>query len=227
MSCTIDHLCVDHHVRVLRDFTDAQGQHHRANETGIIRRMELDWATQQIVIEWERGGRREAMRFALLAREGPRNGGMRAYFELGEPVFEPRPSPGEARRIRQRATRAAGVPPLAEALVTDPSRLTEAVARIEALVARHRFDDAEQQIRAAVTDVGPTGWRLKQLADDLGGMADAYAGGEDPALYVWLRDRAIDLLHGWGSCATSGGEGEVCRQAIDAWKRRFAELDRY
>jgi hypothetical protein len=227
MSCTIDHLCVDHHVRIIRDFTDARGQRHRANETGIIRRMALEWPEQIIAIEWERDGSRETMRFSSLAREGPRNGAMREYFELGDRVFIPRPSPAEVRRIRQRDARPQGLPALDETLVTDPARWAEAVNRIEALALRQRYDDAEKQIQAVTKDVGPTGWRLKQLADDVGELADAHAGGDDRTLYLWLRDRAINLLHAWGSCATSGGEGEVCRVAIDAWKRRFAELDRF
>ena len=63
MGCVIDHLSSDHLVRV-------------------IRRIYLDHAAREIVIEWERSGAgdtREAMHFRLDAREGPRNGAMKEY----------------------------------------------------------------------------------------------------------------------------------------------------
>ena len=65
MACTIDHLRVDHHVTVLRDFTDLSGINIRAGETGILRGLGLDAAVMEIWIELERRGARDQLRFAL------------------------------------------------------------------------------------------------------------------------------------------------------------------
>ena len=77
MACTIDHLRVDHRLEIISDFTDARGVRHRAGESGVLRRMELDWPRQEIEIEWEREDAREKMFFSLAAKQGPRNGAMR------------------------------------------------------------------------------------------------------------------------------------------------------
>jgi len=53
MACTIDHLSADHRIRVIRRFCDVRGIEHVAGETGVIRRIELDWPANEIVIEWE------------------------------------------------------------------------------------------------------------------------------------------------------------------------------
>ncbi len=84
MSCTVDHLRVDLHVKVLQNFTDARGISHRPGTSGVVRAMDLDWSRQEIRIVWEREGRPEELRFSLNATQGPRNGHMREYFEVGE-----------------------------------------------------------------------------------------------------------------------------------------------
>ncbi len=84
MGLVIDHLSVDHRIRVLRDFTDVRGERHRTGESGVIRKMDLDWGRQECFIEWEREGKSETMTFALMAKDGPRNGHMREYFEIGD-----------------------------------------------------------------------------------------------------------------------------------------------
>ena len=84
MSCTIDHLLADHRLEIIQDFKDARGVAHSVGESGVLRRMGLDWARQEIQLEWERNGTRETMFFSLRAKEGPRNGGMREFFALHE-----------------------------------------------------------------------------------------------------------------------------------------------
>jgi len=223
MSCLIDHLRVDHQIRIIRDFTDLDGRRHRANETGVLQAISLDWAARAIVLAWERDGVRETMRFSLGAKAGPRNGGMREFFEMGEDRSPPRPkSPPRARHVAALQD----LPAPSATVITDPAQWEPAVQRIAGLAARSRFTEVETQIRALVVDVGPTGWRLKQLADDLGDLAAAHAGTADRTIYEWLRDRSISLLHAWGSCATSGGEGAVCGREIDVSKHRFEQLDR-
>lgn len=92
MACTIDHLRVDHHVLVLRDFTDLAGRKIRAGETGILRGLGLDFGPMEIWIDLERHGARDKLRFPLRATEGPRNGHMKEYFAMGHAIEQP-PAP--------------------------------------------------------------------------------------------------------------------------------------
>lgn len=93
MSCTIDHLRVDHCVTVLRDFTDLAGVAVRAGERGILRGLGADYALMEIWIELERNGARDKLRFALRALDGPRNGRMKEFFEMGESIETRLPAP--------------------------------------------------------------------------------------------------------------------------------------
>lgn len=88
MAATIDHLLADHHVEVLKDFTDARGVSHRVGETGVIRAMGLDTSAMELWLEWEHAGVAERLFFALRATTGPGNGRMREYFALGPAVIE-------------------------------------------------------------------------------------------------------------------------------------------
>ena len=225
MSCIIDHLRVDHQIRVLRDFTDMNGQPHRTNEAGVLRALDLDWVKQAMVLEWDHDGRRETICFSLTAKTGPRNGAMREFFETDEArPLSRKPSAQDAPPAK-RAAQPHVWPAPSAALITNAEQWEPAVQRIAGLAACSSFLEVETQIQALLVDVGPTGWRLKQLADDLGELAAAHADSDDRSIYEWLRDRSIRLLHAWGSCATSGGEGAVCGDAIDARKQRFAKLD--
>lgn len=219
MGCTIDHLQTDHRVRVLRDFSDARGTRCRAGETAIIRRMDLDWARNEFFIEWEReDGAKETLFFSQTAKEGPRNGHMREFFEKLERVSLPEYTPQGRARRRALALRQE-MPALVEEPVADPSRYADAVGRIWALAARQRFADAEQQIRIALSHPDPD--RLEELAGDLVAMATAHTIDEDGAVYDWLRERAISLWYAWGSRATSGGEGYAMSARIRAAEERL------
>lgn len=220
MGCTIDNLSADHEIRIIQDFTDARRVHHRTGESGIIRAIALDWPAREIVLTWERDGSRETMRFAFDAKTGPRNGAMRDYFERGDYRPVPPPSPKEKATALWTQT-----PEPAGQIIRDPEQWGAAIARIGSLVARRRFDEASEQIAAVTKDNGPANWRLQQMGDDLGALAVS-AAPFDREIYGWLRDRAINFLHSWGSCATSGGEGAVCAMEINAWKTRFAQAER-
>jgi hypothetical protein len=91
MAATIDHLESHHRITVLKDFTDARGLGVKAGTTAVIRFIDLDFQNNEIFIDWERDGEAERLVFSLAAKEGPRNGGMKEYFELGEFVAPPRP----------------------------------------------------------------------------------------------------------------------------------------
>ncbi len=220
MGCTIDHLSADHEIRIIRDFTDAHRIRHRAGESGVIRAIDLNWPAQQIALTWERDGSRETMHFSLSAKTGPRNGAMSDYFERGDYRPVPPPSPKEKATAQWAKT-----PEPAKKLVTDPEQWGAAIDRIGSLVARRRFDEANEQIAVVTKDSGPANWRLEQMAEDLGALAVS-AAPFDREIYVWLRDRSINFLHAWGSCATSGGEGAVCMLTINKWKDRFAQFER-
>lgn len=219
MGCTIDHLQSDHRVRVLQDFRDARGAQHRTGETAIIRRMDLDWDRNELFIEWEReDGAKETLFFSQAAKEGPRNGHMREFFEKEERVPLPEYTlQGRARRRTLELRQA--IPVLIEEPVTDPSRYADAVGRIWALAARRRFVEAEQQVRVVLSH--PAADRLEQLAGDLVAMATAHTLDEDGTVYDWLRERAISLWYAWGSRATSGGEGAVMSVRIRAAEARL------
>lgn len=219
MSCVIDHLSSDYRVTVRQAFTDARGVPHAVGESGIIRRIELDWPRQEIAIEWERDGAAERMVFALAAREGPGNGRMRAYFDRGE--WSPVPRPPPAQRPRQ----APEIPELVAEPVTDPSRYDEAFRRVWALAARGQFAAAESQLQVILSAPDPWGGTLERAADDLVGLACAHALDPDPAVYPWLRERAVRLWYAWGSQATSGGEGAARMDSIRSAEARLAACD--
>jgi hypothetical protein len=98
MSATIDHLCAHDRVTVIKAFTDARGTPVPEGATGVIRHIGLDTRLMEFTIEWERDGALEHLTFSLSARDGPRNGMMRDYFEKSELELPPRaekPKPAE------------------------------------------------------------------------------------------------------------------------------------
>ena len=106
MAVTIDHLRVEHRVTVLQAFTDLHGTHVPAGDSGTLRGLGLDHARMEIWIDLERVASRDTLRFALRATDGPRNGHMREFFEMGEPV-DSTPVPATPPTPAGRAERAA------------------------------------------------------------------------------------------------------------------------
>ena len=90
MGMTIDHLCVDHRVTVLRDFTDANGLTLRAGASGVIRALSFDPGRLEIGIEMERETEKVSLLFWLKNPAGPRLGQMKDFFEVGDDVTTPR-----------------------------------------------------------------------------------------------------------------------------------------
>lgn len=217
MSCTIDHLRVDVIATVRREFTDARGMGHRVGESGLIRHLGVEWRDREIVIDWEREGATERMYFALAGREGPGNGRMRAYFDVTEPPPPPRP----LRPPRQ----APPLPELAADPVTDLRSYDEGFARVRALVARARFDEAEAQLRVILAGPDPGGGLVEQAASDMVAVAVAHALDPNDAIYEWARDRAVGLWYAWGAQATSGGDGMARLPSIHAAEARLAACD--
>jgi hypothetical protein len=214
MACTIDHLSADHRIRVIRRFRDARGIEHEAGETGVIRRIELDWPANEIVIEWEHG----PMRFRLDAREGPRNGGMKEYFKVLEYAPPPRPRPPPP------------APPAPQPVLDDSPQedWDAAAALVWALAARGRFDEARTQVLRIQSWPHRMGGdeKARWLSEHLGRAAAAHAFDADGAVYDWLKEWCIGLLYQWGSGATSGGEGTARRREMDVVEKSFEELER-
>ena len=219
MGTVIDHLMSGYRITVLQAFTDARGVAHHAGESGVITQMGLEWP-EEIWIEWERDGAAEKMSFRLDARTGPRNGAMREFFERGDYVPVPRPPVVPPPPVEPELPK-----DVSPDLITDPSRYGEAVDRVAALAARQRFEEAEKQILQITGWPSEFGWRVREMADYLTGMAATHVGAKDPTVYIWLRGWAVHAWYMWGSGATSGGEGAAYAVEIRAGEKTLAELD--
>jgi hypothetical protein len=220
MGTVIDHLMSGYRITVIKAFTDARGVAHVPGEFGVIRQMGLEWP-EEIWIEWEQDGANERMLFRLDAREGPRSGAMREFFERGDYVPQPRPAVESSSRREPELPK--DVPP---GLISDPSRYEEAVERVAALAAHRRFEEAEKQILQITGWPSEFGWRCKEMAQYLTGMAAAHVEAADPTVYVWLRGWAVHAWYMWGSGATSGGEGAAYAVEIRAGEKILADLDK-
>ena len=221
MAATVDHLSADYRVRVLRAFRDARGHHHDVGECGVIRRIELDWIRDEISIEWERDTVTETLVFKSAAKDGPRNGSMREYFEKQErvPRYE---DTLEGRAVQKRLALQQAVPALADEPITGAEHYDAAVQQVWALAARKRFREAEHQLQLILTAPDEDRGRLERVAESMEGLAAAYTCEADE-VYDWLRGRAIDLWYSWGSQATSGGEGAAMSVRIREAERRLPE----
>ena len=160
---------------------------------------------QELSLEWECEGEREKLYFTLAAKDGPRSGRMRDYFALGERVPLPREDPME----RHRREVAARIPTVAGDLVTDVKRYDDAVTRVWALAAQHRFEEAEAQLGLILAAPDPHDGRLEQLAGDIVGIAIAHVYDLDRSVFEWAKNRGVGLWYAWGSNASAGGEGAV------------------
>jgi hypothetical protein len=220
MGAVIDHLMSGHRVTVIKAFKDADGVEHQVGESGVILKMGLEWP-KEIWIEWEHEGAKERMVFRLDAKEGPRNGAMREFFELGE--YVPQPRPAAVSSLPREPELPKDAPP---DLITDPSRYDEAVQRVAVLASHRRFEEAERQILQITGWPGEFGWRVREMADHLTGMAAEHVGETDPATYIWLRGWAVQAWYMWGSGATSGGEGAAYAVEIRAGEKVLADLDK-
>jgi hypothetical protein len=224
MGCVIDHLMRDHEIRVLKDFVDLRGVRHAAGDLAVLRDMEMDWNQQEISLEWERtDGSRETLFFSLKAKEGPRSGAMREFFQLGPRVPLPEDTPAGRAAHRRTAAKALTLPEVAPELITSPSLYEAAIQRIWALAARKRFDEAEDQLRAVADFPDAGGYELQRLAENLAEITILHRDDEDAEVYRWLREHTRNYCYAFGSGATSGGEGAVSGEWIRRIEARLPE----
>ncbi|MFN8010381.1 MAG: hypothetical protein U0P81_03155 [Holophagaceae bacterium] len=208
MACTIDHLRVDHRVTVLREFTDLAGNTLRAGDTGVLRGLGLDTARLEVWIELERDGARQTLRFALRATDGPRNGHMRDYFELGVDVTTPRVIPA----FQDPAARTMIVPPpAAESARPDAGTWARAAQDPEG---PDRLEGVEQEMLRAIPHLGAAASIAEMYAQRM--RAFQRAGDETRAIAAFKL--AVDWMGNYASSATSGGEGAALSYERDRFR---------
>jgi len=133
------------------------------------------------------------MRLDLRAPDGPRLGRMRDWFEVVEPPADAPPEPQPPRILS----------PLAIELRSGDVGAAEAVIRH--LAARREY----------------RGENLQSLAEALEAVARELSS-VDRERAAWLYERAIEAWYGWGSMATSGGDGAARVPRIEAARARHA-----
>lgn len=192
MATVADHLHGGQKVRVLQTFVDRAG---RSIETGMeftIEELDMDGFARVLTFRLAGGDQFE---LDVRTQSGPRSGHMREYFEDlsaddREPVRVERPQ----------------APQVIPEPVTERGNLQDAAARVVALAAAHRFEEADEQIR--VVDSWKEGSYLwPAMGTALGNQARTLAESGDIEAFDWIWKRAFDYWYAWGSSATSGGEG--------------------
>ncbi|MDP3072334.1 MAG: hypothetical protein Q8N18_18730 [Opitutaceae bacterium] len=212
MSATIDHLRIDHRVTVLREFTDAAGITMRAGDDGILRELSFDQLRLEIHLGIAREGGKVALLFPLKAKDGPRLGHMREFFELGDLV----PVPGTEPIRRDPAARTMIVPPQKRepAQGGGPAWWREA----QALENAGRMEEAEQTIKQAVPHIGAAASIAEMYAERM--RAFQRAGDEPRAIAAFKQ--AVDWMGTYAGWATSGGEGAALSQERDDFRAALA-----
>jgi hypothetical protein len=206
MACTIDHLRVDHRITVLREFSDLGGHALRAGETGIVRGLGLDTARMELWIDLERVGARVTLRFALRAADGPRNGHMRDYFEVGEDVTAPRAIPAFQDRSERKMIVPAPEPARPDARAwSRAAEGTEGPDRLEAL---------EEEMLRSIPHIGAAASIAEMYAQRM--RAFQRAGDEARAIAAFRL--AVDWMGSYASSATSGGEGAALSYERDRFR---------
>lgn len=207
MSTTIDHLRIDHHITVLHAFSDTAGVAMRAGDRGILRELSFDQLRMEIHLGIEHEKQMVRLVFPLKAIDGPRNGHMREYFELGgsvpDPNSAPMRTPGERTMImpaqRQASTAESG-----------PDWWSEA----QELERLGRDEEAEQLIMRSVPHIGSAASIAEMYAQRMRTFQSA--GDEVNAITAFKK--AVDWMANYASWATSGGEGAALSYERDRFR---------
>jgi hypothetical protein len=205
MSTTIDHLRIGHRVKVVRDFTDAKGVAMRAGDEGVLCAIRFDPLRMAIHLDIQRGEGTLHLVFDLKAADGPRNGHMRTYFELGEPA--PNTGSDDGVSAEHMTTSAATGPGPSDK--SRPEWWQRALAAMEA----EQTEEAERVIREAVLHIGSAASIAEMYAHRM--RFFQHAGDDRRAVENF--NKAVAWMDTYASWATSGGEGA----ALSAERDRF------
>lgn len=216
MATTIDHLRVDHRIRVLRDFTDATGVTLRAGDSGILRALAFDQRRMEIHVGIDRPAGHVDLVFPLAAQTGPRNGHMRDYFEMGEEAprlgeRRPQPAPDAVEaRVSGAVSAEKGVCAAPRAMAPDAAGYgTEGPDRLEA---------AEKDLLDTIPHIGAAA----SIAEMYAGRMRAFrAAGDEPRAAAAFK-LAVDWMGTYASWATSGGEGVALSYQRDKFHAALA-----
>ena len=201
MSTTIDHLRIDHRVTVLRDFVDTSGGSMQTGDTGILRRLSFDQLTELIKLEIETEAGLLALTFDLRAKDGPRNGHMREFFEVGEDVSVPRRESVPSEPVRTKESLET------PSIEPDPSQ--------PSTVDSDRLLDMENAMRRKFDHIGVAASIAEVYAER---MRDFRRKGNEPRAIAAFK-LAKEWMGTYAGWATSGGEG-----AANSYERdRFCE----
>ncbi|MBX3745568.1 MAG: hypothetical protein KF833_09695 [Verrucomicrobiae bacterium] len=209
MACTIDHLRADHRVRVLQEITDLAGKHLRAGQTAVLRGLGLDPARMEIWLDLECDGARETLRFALLASDGPRNGHMREFFELGEDLTPPRVLPALHHTWKRRMI----VPP--PEVSPAPMNATARACAAQGIDGPDRLEEMEKEMLRSIDHIGVAASIAEVYAQRM--RAFQRAGNEARAVAAFKL--AVDWMARYAGSATSGGEGAALSLECDAFRQ--------
>lgn len=194
MADRLEHLEAGQRVRILRAFPDLFGLWHRPPEEWQIVAIEVDAQSSIAMFRIVVGGGERTVRVDLKRADAPRLGRLGEWFaRVTEP---PWPAPAGA------------APPIPPAL-----------APLHRALLDGDLEAAEASVRALVGTPDYAGEALQVLAEQVEGVASAVLPLR-PAAGAWAYERAIVLWYGWGSMATSGGDGAARLPLIKAALRR-------
>lgn len=212
MSTTVDHLRVGHRVTVLQEFTDANGITLRAGEGGIVSRLSWNPLRMEIHMGIAQEGKQLDLVFPVKAANGPRNGHMRDYFELGEDVTAPRIHPV----FHDRSKRQMIIPPSA---VDYSSGNKHGGSRIaQDLAGPDRLEAMEKDLLAAHDHIGVAASIAEIYAERM--RAFQRAGNESRAIAAFKL--AVGWMASYASSATGGGEGAALSYECDQFRESLA-----
>jgi len=212
MSMTIDNLRVDHRVTVLHDFTDARGITLRRGECGVVRTLSFDQLRMEIHVGIERATGSVDLVFPLRAADGPRNGHMSEYFEMGGDVTQPRVLPAFHDQFRRQMN----VPPPEK--TPEPMNTSSWARAAQSTDGPDRLEDVEQEMLRSIDHIGVAA----SIAEMYAQRMRAFQRAGDEARAIAAFKLAVDWMGNYAGSATSGGEGAALSYERDRFRESLA-----
>lgn len=207
-------------MTVLRDFTDLAGVTVRAGETAVLRGLGMDYVRTEVLIELERDGARDNLRFALRAPDGPRIGRMKDYFEMGEDVTTPRVIPAFHDQSKRRMI----IPPPVQNPAPQPEPRPKSMntsawrSAARSTDGPDRLEDVEKEMLRSIDHIGVAGSIAEIYAERM--RAFQRAGNEPRAIAAFRL--AVEWMARYAGSATSGGEGAALSYERDQFRAALA-----